>query len=295
MEKNIVDRRIQLLEEAGIEFMLNTEVPSSISCDQLLEKFDAILLCGGSSVPRDLEIPGRQFNGVHFAMEYLVQNNKNCTGESLEEEPLIEVEGQHVVVIGGGDTGSDCIGTSHRLGAISVSQIEIMPMPKLHRDEKNPWPLWPQILRVSSSQAEGCNREWSLLTEAFVSKDGVNVSGIKTVDIAWKKNKEGSYAFEKIPSSEKIIPCTKVFLAMGFLHPALDGMLELFDVALDNKNNVKTNNFKTNKSKIFSAGDMRRGQSLVVWAIKEGRDAAIEIDKFLMNNQSKLSQNAYQL
>jgi len=171
-------------------------------------------------------------------------------------------------------------------------------MPSRQRDEQNPWPLWPQILRTSSSQEEGCEREWSILTEAFISEDGINVSGIKTVEISWEADDSGNFNFVKVPNSEKVIPCTKVFLAMGFIHPRLDGMLKSFAIHLDDRSNVKTQAYKTNQSKIFAAGDMRRGQSLVVWAIKEGRDAAAEIDIYLREDKSKFvhkTKNAFQL
>jgi len=298
LEKTVIDRRIQLMEEAGVIFSLNTEIPKDVSHQDLLDNYDAILLCGGSSVPRDLQIKGRDLKGVHFAMDYLSQNNERVSGIEPKEAELIKVSGEDVVVIGGGDTGSDCIGTSNRLGAASVTQIEIMAMPSDGRTDENPWPLWPQILRTSSSHEEGCERSWSILTEEFVSEDGVHLSGIKTVEISWEADEAGNFNFRKLLNSVKIIPCTKVFLAMGFLYPQFDGLLAGFDITLDDRKNVKTENYKTNQAKIFSAGDMRRGQSLVVWAIKEGRDAAIEIDKYLMKENSQLSQessNAFQL
>lgn len=298
LDKNVIDRRIQLMEEAGVVFSLNTEIPNDVTEEELLDNYDVILLCGGSSIPRDLDIKGRELKGIHFAMEYLVQNNERVSGLEMNEAEAIKVLGEDVLVIGGGDTGSDCIGTSNRLGAASVSQIEIMSMPNESRTDQNPWPLWPQILRTSSSHEEGCERSWSILTEEFVSEDGVNLSGIKTVDISWEADDAGNFKFKKLINSVKIIPCTKVFLAMGFLYPQFEGLLAGFDIDLDERRNVKTKDYKTNQAKIFSAGDMRRGQSLVVWAIKEGRDAAIEIDKFLMKEASHLSQensNAFQL
>ncbi len=298
LEKSIIDRRIKLMEEAGIVFSLNTEIPIDINQEELLEKFDAILLCGGSSVPRNLNIKGRELKGIHYAMDFLTQNNERVSGIEPKEKEEIKVFAENVVVIGGGDTGSDCIGTSNRLGASSITQIEIMPMPSEGRTDESPWPLWPQILRTSSSHEEGCERSWSILTEEFVSEDGLNLSGIKIVEITWEADDTGNFSFKKIPHSEKIIPCTKVFLAMGFLYPKFESMLEGFGIALDEKKNVHTQAYKTNQEKIFSAGDMRRGQSLVVWAIKEGRDAAIEIDKYLMQEEAKLVQktrNAFQL
>jgi len=213
------------------------------------------------------------------------------TGWLLEiqfDEKNILVEGKNVVVIGGGDTGSDCIGTSNRLKAKSITQIEILGKPGVQRTDKDPWPLWPMVLRTSSSHQEGCEREWALLTKAFVSEDGENLSGIKVVEVNWQANENGKMQLQEIEGTERIIPCDLLFLAMGFVHPQKEGLLEQLNVNLTERGNVEDDHYKTNLDKVFTAGDMRRGQSLVVWAISEGREAAIEVDGFLKNGVSLL-------
>jgi glutamate synthase (NADPH/NADH) small chain len=291
LQKNIVDRRIQLMKESGIEFVVNVNVGVDMSATDILEQYDAIVLCGGAQVPRDLPIPGRQLKGIHFAMEFLEQNNKRVAGDLIPKFQDIEVKNQHVVVIGGGDTGSDCIGTSNRLNAASVTQIEIMSKPSIFRTMDHPWPLWPFTLKVSSSQEEGCDREWAILTKEFIASDEEHVSGIKVVQIQWQKSETGQYKFIEIPDTEKVIPCTKVFLAMGFTHPLQDGLLNDLGVKYNAKNHVEAKKYQTNIEKVFVAGDLRRGQSLVVWAIAEGRESAIAIDEYLNKTKSKLASN----
>ncbi|MDB9882791.1 FAD-dependent oxidoreductase, partial [Bacteroidia bacterium] len=242
--------------------------------------------CGGSSVPRDLGLKGRKFKGIYFAMEYLEQSNRRVAGKEVANS--IEVEGEDVLVIGGGDTGSDCIGTSNRQKAKSVTQLEILGKPPEIRDAQNPWPNWPLILRSSSSHEEGCKREYSVLTKEFISQDGMSLSGLRVVDIEWSKSTSGKHSFEEIVGTERLIRCTKIFLAMGFLHPEKEGLLSKLKVELDSRGNVLTNNYETSIRKVFAAGDIKRGQSLVVWAISEGREAARKIDEFLMGNSSKL-------
>jgi glutamate synthase (NADPH/NADH) small chain len=298
MEKNVIDRRIDIMKKSGIQFRMNTNIGVDISSVTLKKDFDCIVLCTGSTVARELPIEGRELKGVHLAMEYLTQNNKRVAGNPPSQEELIDVEGKDVLVIGGGDTGSDCIGTSHRLGAKHVMQIELMSKPPSFRSEQNPWPNWPQIIRTSSSQEEGCEREWSILTKRFVSNDGTNLSGIETVKIEWKKNDQGKYLMQEIPNSKEIIPCQKVFLAIGFLHTEKRGLLEHLDIAFDESGNVQTDNFQTNISGVFSSGDMRRGQSLVVWAIAEGRDCAVAVHEYLTSDKTKKlisMDNAYAL
>jgi len=241
---------------------------------KLNKDFDAIVLAGGSTIPRDLPIPGRELEGVHFAMEFLTQQNREVAGAVTSRD--ITAEGKDVVVIGGGDTGSDCVGTSNRHGATSITQIEIMDKPPMDRAESNPWPEWPLILRTSSSHEEGADRKWAILTKEFVGEAG-KLSGLKVVDVTF----EGGKLVER-PDSERVIPAQLALIAAGFVHPQKEGLLEQLKVSLDQRGNVETQNFKTSVDKVFAAGDMRRGQSLVVWAIAEGRKAAKQVDEFLM-------------
>ena len=281
LEKRVVQRRIDLMKEEGIRFFTSVNVGEDIKVSQLAEEYDAIVLCGGSEKARDLPIEGRELKGIYTAMDFLKQCNQKVAGDNLDSEEFIEVKGKNVVVIGGGDTGSDCIGNSNRLGVESVLQVELMSKPSLLRDENNPWPEWPMILKTSSSQEEGCDREWSILTKKFISADGINLSGLEIVKVKWDKDFDGKFKMIEIEGTTEIIPCDIVFLAMGFVHPIKEGMLENLKLELDERGNVKTNDFKTSCEKIFSAGDMRRGQSLVVWAIAEGRDCAKEVKDFL--------------
>ncbi len=288
LDKSVVERRVELMRNAGIRFQLNTNVGFDVDPNELREQFDALLLCGGSAVPRDLQIEGRHLSGINYAMDFLSQSNKRVAGEAFPE-PEITVDQQEVIVIGGGDTGSDCIGTSNRLGASSIRQIEIMHKPGLLRSPENPWPHWPFTLSTSSSHEEGCLRQWAIRTKAFVSENGKDVSGIKVVNVEWSKNEQGKYQMTELRDTERILPCTRVFLAMGFTHPTLDGMIEKLGVELDQRKNVHTQDFRTSIDKVFAAGDMNRGQSLVVWAISEGRQAAESIHRFLCGTHSNLA------
>lgn len=282
LEKNIVERRIRVMEKQGVHFKVNTCVGEAISAKALLEDNDALVICGGAEHPRDLPIEGRSLKGIHFAMDFLSQCNKTVAGDTiLRDEHFIDVKGENIVVIGGGDTGSDCIGNSNRFGAKSIVQIELLGKPPTSRTEDNPWPLWPMVLKTSSSHEEGCDREWALMTKRFLTEDGIHVSGIETVAVEWTKNETGKHSFQEIAGSNKVHPCDHVFLAMGFTNPIKEGLLESMDLELDDRGNVKTDGFKTNASKVFCAGDMRRGQSLVVWAIAEGRDCGREVLEFL--------------
>ncbi|MDH5605059.1 MAG: glutamate synthase subunit beta, partial [Cyclobacteriaceae bacterium] len=287
LEKWVVERRVNLMKEEGVVFKMNTNVGVDISTDQIMEENDAVVLCGGSTIPRDLPIPGRELKGIHYAMEFLTQQNKRVAGEVFEEENIIAKD-KHVLVIGGGDTGSDCVGTSNRHGAISVTQLELLERPAEKRMENNPWPEWPLILRTSSSHEEGCDRKWAVLSENFVGDNNGNVKALKIADIEWFVNKEGKSGFKKIEGSERELPCDLVFLAMGFVHPQRAGMLEQLAVNLDDRGNVKADKYQTNVEKVFVAGDMHRGQSLVVWAISEGREAARKVDIFLSGEASVL-------
>jgi len=283
LEKWVVERRIKLMEESGIKFQCNTNVGVDVSVESLKEDFDAVLLCGGSTIPRDLPIPGRELKGIHVAMDFLTRQNKKVSGEWTEELGEISATDKHVVVIGGGDTGSDCVGTSNRHGAASITQIELLSKPPLSRSEDNPWPLWPMVLRTSSSHDEGCERSWAILSKEFIGDEKGNVKALRTVEIEWKP---GSREFKEIEGTEKVIPCDLALLAVGFLHPQKEGLLEKLGVELDRRGNVSTDFYQTSVKGVFSAGDMRRGQSLVVWAISEGREAARAVDIFLMGSSS---------
>ena len=280
LEKNIIERRIRLMEVEGIEFKTNANVGVNIPVQQLQDDFDAILLCGGSTVPRDLPIPGRELKGIHYAMDFLTQQNKRVSGKKVEADDILATN-KHVVVIGGGDTGSDCVGTSNRHGAASVAQLEIMSKPPKDRSAATPWPNWPMVLRTSTSHEEGCDRNWSVLTKKFIGNENGEVTGLVLVDIEWKQEPGKPAGFFEIPGTERTIPCSLALLAMGFLHPQHQGLLDQLGVEYDERGNVKCSRYQTSVSNIFSAGDMRRGQSLVVWAISEGREAARALDTFL--------------
>lgn len=293
LEKKIIDRRIAVMEEEGIVFKCNANVGVNVSINDLLRENAAIVLAGGSTVPRDLNIPGRESNGVHFAMQFLKQQNKKVSGsdplahstiESNVAKELISAKGKNVVVIGGGDTGSDCVGTSNRQGAKSVTQFELLPKPPDGRNSFMPWPTYPMVLKTSSSHEEGCERQWAVATKEFIADGNGNLKALKTVELEWKVEDGRASKFVEKAGSEKIIDCELVLLAMGFVAPQKEGMLNELDVELDERGNVKANekDYKTNISKLFSCGDMRRGQSLVVWAISEGRECARKVDEFLM-------------
>jgi glutamate synthase (NADPH/NADH) small chain len=284
LEKWVVDRRIDTMKKSGIEFVNNAYIGVNIAVAELFNEYDAIVLAGGSTVARDLPIPGRDAIGVHLAMEYLEENNRLVAGEKIERS--IEVRGKNVLVIGGGDTGSDCIGTSNRLKAKSVHQIEIMPMPPGMRAEDNPWPQWPFILRTSTSHEEGCDRAWNVLTKEFIKNEDGYLEGIKLVNVSWEYNAEkGRSEFQEVKGTKRILPCELVFLAIGFVSPEHSKMLKDLDVELDARGNVAAVNYQTKNPKVFVAGDMRRGQSLVVWAISEGREAAAHVDHYLRKGE----------
>ena len=284
LEKWIVARRVKLMEEAGITFKCNSEVGVNVSINDLLREFHAIVLAGGSTIPRDLPIPGRELKGVHFAMDFLKQQNKRVSSLPVEGEN-IWATGKNVVVIGGGDTGSDCVGTSNRHNAISVTQFELMPKPPHARTNFMPWPTYPMILKTSSSHEEGADRHWAIATKEFIGDGKGNLKALKTVKLEWKMTEDGRAAqFVEVPGSEVELPCELAFLAMGFVHPQHHGLIKELDVELDERGNVKASDkhYVTNIAKIFTAGDMRRGQSLVVWAISEGRECARKVDEYLV-------------
>lgn len=284
LEKTVVERRIQVLEQEGIEFKCNANVGVNIRVSDLNRAYDVIVLAGGSTIPRDLLIPGRELKGVHYAMEFLKQQNKRVSNLSIEDHELLATN-KNVVVIGGGDTGSDCVGTSNRHQAKSITQFELLPKPPETRADYMPWPTYPMLLKTTTSHEEGADRLWNVATKAFVGDENGNLKGIQIVDVAWTASADGRPAqFKEVEGSLREIPCELALLAMGFIHPQSTGLLEQLGIELDDRGNVKANEqqFKTNQAKIFTAGDMRRGQSLVVWAISEGRECARQVDLFLM-------------
>jgi len=285
LEKWVVERRINLMQEEGVEFKCNANVGVNISINDLLREYHAIILTGGSTIPRDLSIPGRDLKGIHFAMDFLKQQNKRVSLKEVKEENIFATD-KNVVVIGGGDTGSDCVGTSNRQKAASVTQFELMPKPPGSRTPLMPWPSYPMILKTTSSHEEGANRHWAVATKEFIGDENGNLKALKIIDLEWKFTEENKPAqFVEIAGTETEIPCELALLAMGFLHPQHEGLLSQLDVELDERGNVKASDkeFHTNISKIFTAGDMRRGQSLVVWAISEGRECARKVDEYLMD------------
>ncbi|MBI3138893.1 MAG: glutamate synthase subunit beta [Sphingobacteriales bacterium] len=296
LEKWVVDRRVGIMEEEGVVFKCHSNVGVNVSINDLLREFNAIVLAGGSTVPRNLSIPGRELKGVHFAMDFLKQNNKRVAGKDflahrdIESNILTEevkASGKNVVVIGGGDTGSDCVGTSNRHGAKSVTQFELLPKPPVERNEFMPWPAYPMLLKTTTSHEEGASRQWAVATKEFIGDEQGNLKALKIVDLEWKIVDGRPASFTEVAGSEREIPCELALLAMGFVHPQQEGLINDLGVELDERGNVKATEkeYRTNISKVFVAGDMRRGQSLVVWAISEGREAAHNVDEFL-NNQA---------
>lgn len=286
LEKWVVERRIKLLESEGVVFKCNANVGVNISINDLLREFQSIVLAGGSTIPRNLTIPGRDLKGVHFAMEFLKQQNQRVSNEPVTGEDIFATA-KNVIVIGGGDTGSDCVGTSNRHGALSVTQLELMPKPPEQRTANMPWPTYPMTLKTTSSHEEGANRQWAVATKAFLGDEHGHLKALQVVDLAWKASDASKPAgFEEVPGSEREIPCELALLAMGFIHPQHEGLLEELGVELDDRGNVRADekHFQTNIPKIFTAGDMRRGQSLVVWAISEGRECARKVDQYLMGS-----------
>ena len=277
MEKHLIDRRVQQMEAEGVNFHCGVHVGQDVTAKQLEENHDAVLLTGGAEAPRDLPVPGREFDGVHFAMDFLPQQNRRVSGEPFDETGSISAAGKHVIVIGGGDTGSDCIGTSFRQGALSVTQLEIMPIPPEKENKDLTWPHWPLKFRTSSSQDEGAERDFSVMTQSIEGEDG-HVTAINCVRV------DGN--MKPIKDSEFELRADLVLLAMGFVHPVHGGMIEELGLELDGRGNVLADQlaYQTSREKIFSAGDMRRGQSLVVWAIREGRQAAHAVDAYLMGS-----------
>ncbi len=282
MEKSHIDRRMAQMEAEGVEFRVNQYVGENVKADDVINEYDAVILAGGAEHPRDLPVPGRELDGVHFAMDFLTPQNKVVAGDKVENQ--IMATNKHVVVIGGGDTGSDCVGTSNRHGAISITQFELMPQPPEKENKELTWPNWPLKMRTSSSHEEGANRDWSITTKELIGENG-KVTGLKAARVEWKDGK-----MQEVAGSEFTIPADLVLLAMGFVSP-IQKVLDAFGVEKDNRGNARAttegeNSYATSKAKVFAAGDMRRGQSLVVWAIREGRQAAKAVDEFLMGSST---------
>ncbi|ULQ58140.1 glutamate synthase subunit beta [Flavihumibacter rivuli] len=294
LEKWVVERRVSLMEEEGVVFKCHANVGGNVKVNDLLREYQAIVLAGGSTVPRTLNIPGHDLKGVYPAMQFLKQQNKR----NYQSDPLafgdiesnihheaILANGKHVVVIGGGDTGSDCVGTSNRQGAASITQLELLPKPPEGRTPYMPWPTYPMTLKTSTSHEEGCGREWAVATKEFVGDANGQLKALRIVELQWTSSSDGRPAqFAEVPGSEREIPCELALLAMGFLHPQKEGLLAELGVELDERGNVKATEkqYQTNIPKVFTAGDMRRGQSLVVWAISEGRECARKVDEYLL-------------
>jgi glutamate synthase (NADPH) small chain len=281
LEKHLIDRRMAQMSIEGVEFRPNAHVGVDVSAAQLLADFDAIVLTGGAEAPRDLDVPGRELANVVFAMDFLLPQNKVVAGDTVRDQ--IMATGKHVVIIGGGDTGSDCVGTSNRHGAASITQFELLPQPPESENKPLVWPNWPIKLRTSSSHEEGCERDWAVTTKRFEGKNG-KVEKLIAARVEWQKDVTGSMKMVEVPGSEFELKAELVLLAMGFVGPVQSGPLAQFGVARDARSNVKadTEDYQTSVPKVFAAGDMRRGQSLVVWAIREGRQAAHAVDAFLM-------------
>jgi len=286
MEKHLIDRRVAQMNAEGVEFRPSVEVGAAIGIDQLIAEYDAVAMTGGAEWARDLEVPGRDLAGIHYAMEFLPQQNKRGAGDDEARAApggTITARRKHVVVIGGGDTGSDCIGTSTRQGATSITQLEILPKPPEHENKALTWPDWPLKLRTSSSQEEGCERDWAVLTKRAIGTDS-KVEALECVRVEWAQGPDGRWSMQEMPGSTFELKADLVLLAMGFLGPRRPGMIEQSGVKLDSRGNVLANtlDYQTSMPKIFAAGDMRRGQSLVVWAIREGRQCARAVDRFLL-------------
>jgi glutamate synthase (NADPH/NADH) small chain len=286
MEKHLIDRRVAQMAAEGVTFKTSVHVGVTLPAKELLGKFDAIALTGGSEKPRDLPVPGRELNGIHYAMEFLPLQNKKVAGDAVPDQIL--ATGKFVVVIGGGDTGSDCIGTSIRQGAESVVNFELMPQPPDQENKPLTWPYWPLKLRTSSSHEEGAERDFAVATKRFEGRNG-KVESLTACHVEWVKDDKGGMKMQEVPGTEFTIPAQLVLLAMGYVHPVHEGLIEQLGVAKDPRGNVKAategpGSYATSVPKVFAAGDMRRGQSLVVWAIREGRQCAREVDAFLMGS-----------
>ena len=281
LEKSVIDRRMAQMQAEGVEFRVNSHVGVGVPIDRLADKYDAVVLATGCEIPRDLPVPGRDLDGVHFAMEFLTQQNRRIGNEAFEDVQPITAAGKHVIVIGGGDTGADCVGTANRQGASSVTQLELLPRPPDQADTLTTWPDWPTKLRTSTSHEEGCERLWSVATKSFKGSDG-HITELHGISVAWTQV-DGRWEMEELAGTEFELPADLVLLATGFTSPVHDGLLAQLGVDLDERGNVSadTDDYETSVQGVFAAGDTRRGQSLVVWAIREGRQCAASVDRFL--------------
>lgn len=286
MEKRFLNRRLKLLEAEGIEFRTGVNVGVDVSAQEIRSTHDAMLLAGGAGWPRDLKVPGRELSGIHFAMEYLTQQNHLCEGDVVPSDQIISAEGKHVVIIGGGDTGADCLGTAHRQGAAAVAQFELLPRPPEERAAENPWPTWPNVFRVSSAHQEGGDRVYAVSTQRFSGNEEGHVTSLHANKVTMRRE-NGRMSFDEVPDSEFEMPVDLVLLAMGFLGPDRSGLLTELGIELTDRGNVRRDEaWMTSVPGVFTAGDMQRGQSLIVWAIAEGRNAARGIDTYLMGASS---------
>lgn len=281
LDKSFIDRRVNILQEEGISIKTGIKVGRDIDIKKIKQEYDAVCLAIGARKPRDLNIEGRELKGVHFAMEYLLQQNMLIREEKIPDDRLIRALDKNVIVIGGGDTGADCVGTANRQGAKSVVQIELLPEPSRHRTEDEPWPMWPKLFKTSSSHEEGCQRIWSVLTKKIVGENG-KVTKLHGIKVEWSEDESGKFSMKEIPASDFELNADLILLAMGFLHPEHDGIIDNLDIKLDNRGNIAVDeNFMTSISGFFAAGDAYRGASLVVWAIQDGRCTAKAMNKFL--------------
>jgi len=282
LEKSVIDRRMAQMQAEGVEFRVNSHVGVGVPIERLADKYDAVVLATGCEIPRDLPVPGRDLYGVHFAMEFLTQQNRRIGDEAFADVQPITAEGKHVIVIGGGDTGADCVGTANRQGAASVTQLELLPKPPDQADTLTTWPDWPTKLRTSTSHEEGCERLWSVATTSFKGSDS-HIAALHGIGVAWTQV-DGRWEMEELAGTEFELPADLVLLATGFTSPVHDGLLAQLGVDLDERGNVSANtdDYETSVQGVFAAGDTRRGQSLVVWAIREGRQCAASVDTYLM-------------
>jgi len=283
-KKDVVQRRVDLMSQEGVKFITNANIGVDIPLNEIQAVSDAVIISTGAGSPRDLPIENRDANNIHFAMEFLSQSNSRIEGEVISEDKSILANDKHVVVIGGGDTGSDCVGTSIRQGAASVTQIELMPKAPLQRTEDMPWPTYPRVFKLSTSQAEGCEMDFNVLSKSFIKDEDDNVIGINCAKIEWQ-----SRGFKEVEGSAFVLKADLILLAMGFLGPIQDDVIKELSLETDERSNIKTDGYKTSLDGVFSAGDSRRGQSLVVWAIHEGRECAIEVDEYLTSSKTMLN------
>jgi len=282
LDKSIIDRRVDILKQEGITFKTSTEIGKDTGISEIKNQFDAVCITIGARKARDLQVEGRETRGIYYAMEFLAQQNRVVRGDSIPENKLINSYNKNIVVIGGGDTGSDCVGSANRQGAQSITQIELMPKPPGHRTSQEPWPLWPKLLKSSSSHEEGCERIWSVLTKELISENG-SVKKISAIKVNWNQDEDGKYVMSEIPGTEFELEADLIFLAMGFEHVVHEGIVNELNLKISNRGNIDIDeNYMTSEKGIFAAGDSSRGASLVVWAIQDGREAAKSINSFLI-------------